>query len=302
MSLSFHRYHTHKGVEISPLIDSLMQIWLWFVTGMCKRDWVSVHVYHHAHSDREKDPHSPVQKGFWRIFFGGVYDYTQAKQSPPIQRIRKNIPVNSLERFMEKNMLLGPILLTGLLIILIGVKWGTLLALLNFSLSPLFAIGGVNALAHSLGYMNHKSGDNSRNIGFLFPLNFIICGELDHNNHHGQPKSCSFAHRWFEFDIGHVYLKILAFLKLAKINNVYSGQTLKEEMRLHIQNLLEKDFRFQKKLHDLAIELNTSYHELKVQLEAYLLGKKVKLQKPLKGLIKEMRRTLKVNWKLNLQY
>ena len=49
MSLSFHRFHTHKGVTFNPILDMLMQINLWLVGGMSKLDWVSVHIYHHAH-------------------------------------------------------------------------------------------------------------------------------------------------------------------------------------------------------------------------------------------------------------
>src|SRR5690606_33520896 len=61
MSLSFHRYHTHKGVVINKWVDMPMQIWLWMVTSLSKVDWVSVHIWHHAHSDQEKDPHSPLK-------------------------------------------------------------------------------------------------------------------------------------------------------------------------------------------------------------------------------------------------
>src|SRR6476620_5562932 len=46
MSLSFHRFHTHKGVVINKWIDMPMQVWLWMVTSLSKVDWVSVHIYH----------------------------------------------------------------------------------------------------------------------------------------------------------------------------------------------------------------------------------------------------------------
>jgi stearoyl-CoA desaturase (Delta-9 desaturase) len=81
MSLSFHRHHTHKGVILNPVLDSIMQVWLWMVTSMNKADWVGVHTYHHAFSDKEQDPHSPVHKGFWHVFLLGGYDYSMAKSS-----------------------------------------------------------------------------------------------------------------------------------------------------------------------------------------------------------------------------
>jgi stearoyl-CoA desaturase (delta-9 desaturase) len=229
MSLSFHRYHTHKGVIINPWLDQAMQIWLWMITSLSKVDWVSVHIFHHANSDQEKDPHSPLQKGLAHALFLGVFDYTKAKSWPEVEKIKKTISTNKVEKFLHNNSFTGPTLLTIIMVILFGPIWGGALSILNFMVSPIFAIGGVNALAHWWGYRNHATSDNSRNLGFIFPLNFIICGELDHNNHHAHMRSCSFRHRWFEFDIGYVYLKILSYLKLAELRHVYSPSCLQQE-------------------------------------------------------------------------
>lgn len=302
MSLSFHRYHTHQGIILNRTLDMLMQIWLWCVTGMCKFDWVSIHRYHHLHSDDVLDPHSPVQKGFWRVFFLGVVDYVTAKDLPEVVKLRNRIKGNKLERFIEKNSFLGPIVLTGLCILLFGPFMGSVLAVINFSISPLFAVGGVNALAHWLGYRNHHTKDNSHNIGYLFPLNFIVCGELDHNNHHGQQYSCSFRHKWYEFDIGFLYIKILRYFKLAKICYAYTPKTLKEEMALQIHSIFECDHRIKKKCEQLAREMNTTYAELQRQIQAYLQGQRVKLSRPVKELVAEIKRTMKANYRLSLSY
>lgn len=221
MSLCFHRMHTHQGVRLHPAIDSAMQVWLWFTTSMSKLDWVSVHVYHHTHSDQDLDPHSPVKKGLAHVFFLGVVDYVRAKSLPDVLRIRKRIPENRLEAFISKHLFLGPILWTFGMMVLFGPAYGALFALMTFLISPIFAVGGVNALAHYFGYRNHKTTDNSRNLGFVFVLNWMICGELDHNNHHAYPKSCSFRHRWYELDIGYVYITLLSALGLAKPMFVY---------------------------------------------------------------------------------
>jgi stearoyl-CoA desaturase (delta-9 desaturase) len=301
MSLSFHRYHTHKGVIFNKALDTFMQLWLWLVTSMSKLDWVSVHLYHHVTSDTEKDPHSPVHKGFWHVFLQGAYDYTKAKADPEVVAIRNKIKRNKLEQFISENLLLGPTILTSINLVLFGPTVGTILSVINFSISPLFAVGGVNAVAHMWGYINHASGDNSRNIGFLFPLNFIICGELDHNNHHGHPRSCSFRHRWFEFDIGYFYIKLLSYVGLAKITNVYTPAKLKEELSRKMAQLMEKDFNFHKKAEELAQELNMSYQELKETMTKYVQGKKlmiegkkVELSNEAKQLIAEMKAKIKL--------
>ncbi|NDD92654.1 hypothetical protein EBZ37_11265 [bacterium] len=229
MSLCFHRAHTHKGVKFHPVVDGAMQIWLWATTSMSKLDWVSVHVYHHATSDTPKDPHSPVQKGLARVFFLGVLDYSKAKSDPEVLKIRARLPINPLERFISRNLFLGPIVLGALLMVAFGPAWGLILMVSTFLISPVFAVGGVNALAHWFGYKNYKSSDNSRNLGFLFILNWMICGELDHNNHHSHPSSCSFRHKPWEFDIGYVYIWLLSAVGLAEIKYLHRKRATEPE-------------------------------------------------------------------------
>lgn len=235
MSISFHRAHTHQGVVLNKSVDRLMQTWLVLTTGMSKRDWVSIHIYHHAHSDQELDPHSPKQKGFARIFFLGVYDYVVAKDLPDVVKLRKKIPEDRYEAFLKNNPVIGPIITTMILTVAFGPMLGGILSVLTFLISPIFAVGGVNTIAHAFGYRNYETSDESRNIGYLFPLNWMICGELDHNNHHAHPRSCSFRHRWYEIDIGYVYIRILSGLGLAKIKTAYS---LKQSAKEKITDLL----------------------------------------------------------------
>lgn len=302
MSLSFHRYHTHKGVIINKWIDMPMQVWLWMVTSLSKVDWVSVHIYHHAHSDQEKDPHSPLHKGLFHGLFFGVFDYTRAKAWPEVVKIKKTIPTNKLEAFIYNNSFLGPVILTFITMVVFGPIWGAGVSVLNFLVSPIFAIGGVNALAHWWGYRNHVTTDNSRNLGFLLPLNFLICGELDHNNHHAHMRSCSFRHRWFEFDIGFLYLIILNRLNLADLKNVYSPATLKHEFGQKFVELIEKDYRFKKRCEELANEMNLNYLDLKKNIEAYYCGEKVRLEKSVHEFMQEVRRTYMANERLKLSY
>ncbi len=293
MSLSFHRYHTHKGVVFNKIVDTMMQLWLWLVTSMCKLDWVSVHQYHHAHSDTEEDPHSPVVKGLGHVLFMGVFDYTKAKAHPEVLKLRAKIKHNKLEKFMSENLFLGPSILVAFNMLVFGVYWGTILSVINFLISPIFAVGGVNAIAHWWGYRNHQSNDNSRNVGFLFPLNFLICGELDHNNHHAHQRSCSFRHKWYEFDIGYFYIKILKRFKLAEVKSVYNTRTFKQDLARKAQKLMEYDFKFKEKCETLSLELNQNITELQEQIRLYMEGKKIKMDRRVQELAMEMKMYLR---------
>jgi stearoyl-CoA desaturase (delta-9 desaturase) len=293
MSISFHRYHTHKGVVINKFTDVIMQTWLWLITSMSKLDWVSVHMFHHIHSDRDKDPHSPVKKGLAHVFFLGAWDYNSAKKSPEVLKIRHRLSVTPYEFFISKNLLLGPGIAVLILLFLFGPFWGTLLSVINFLISPLFAVGGVNAIAHSFGYKNHKTTDNSRNIGFLVPLNFLICGELDHNNHHAHQKSCSFRHKWYEFDIGYFYIRVLSFFKLADIRTVYNPKKFKKELALRALNLIEADYRFHERFQSLCQLMNTNMQDMKIKMGLYFEGKKVLLEEPARHFASDLKAYLR---------
>jgi fatty-acid desaturase len=217
MSLNFHRYHTHQAIKMNKWLDYSMQTWLWAISSISKLDWVSVHIYHHAQSDTPKDPHSPKHKGLLHVFFLGAYDFSLAKHWPEVLKIRNRLSASAYEKFIAENLFLAPILLSVGLMFVFGPLYGSILAIMNFAITPVFAVGGVNALAHAFGYKNYDSKDESRNLGFLFFLNWIIAGELDHNNHHKFPKSPSFGHRWFEFDYGFMYVRFFKLIGLAEI-------------------------------------------------------------------------------------
>src|SRR5205085_1753744 len=75
--------------------------------------------------------------------------------------------------------------------------------------------GVINGIGHAVGYRNYSVKDESRNIS---PIAIWLGGEELHNNHHADPKSARFAAKWFEFDIGWAYIRMLQFVRLAKVD------------------------------------------------------------------------------------
>jgi len=82
---------------------------------------------------------------------------------------------------------------------------------------PLFAAGVINGLGHWWGYRNFESRDMSTNIS---PFGILVGGEELHNNHHAFPSSAKLSARWWEFDIGWMYIRMLELLHLARIKKV----------------------------------------------------------------------------------
>jgi len=81
---------------------------------------------------------------------------------------------------------------------------------------PFWAAGVINGIAHRVGYRNGTTRDNSRNI---LPWGIVVGGEELHNNHHLDPASARLSRRWFELDVGWLYLRLFSLLGLAKIRS-----------------------------------------------------------------------------------
>jgi stearoyl-CoA desaturase (delta-9 desaturase) len=82
---------------------------------------------------------------------------------------------------------------------------------------PFFAAGVINGIGHYWGYRNYDSPDAATNIS---PWGILIGGEELHNNHHTYPTSARLSSKWFEFDLGWTYIRILSALGLAKVLRV----------------------------------------------------------------------------------
>ena len=192
-----------------------MRAWLWLTTGMVTKQWVAIHRKHHAFSDKEGDPHSPHVFGIWTVFTKGALLYHDAgKDTDMVNKFGVGTPDDWVERnIYSKHSKLG-ITLMGLINLAIFGPIGLLVLLVQIIWIPFWAAGVINGIGHWYGYKNGTTRDHSRNI---FPWGIVVGGEELHNNHHLDPASVKLSRRWFEFDIGWMYLTILSKIGLAKI-------------------------------------------------------------------------------------
>lgn len=215
VTLYLHRSQAHRGVTFHPLVAHFMRFWLWLTTGMITKQWVAIHRKHHQHDDQPGDPHSPHVFGIWRVLFGGAFLYAQAaKDRVMIDNYGVGTPNDWIERKLYTPLNWVGILLMLILNISVFGSWGLLIWGVQMIWIPFWAAGVVNGLGHWIGYRNGQTRDQSRN---LFPIGIIIGGECLHNNHHLDPANPRLSRRWFEFDIGWLYIKILQALSLAKL-------------------------------------------------------------------------------------
>jgi stearoyl-CoA desaturase (delta-9 desaturase) len=216
VTLYLHRSATHEGVVFHPIVSHFMRFWLWLTTSVITQEWVACHRKHHAFSDREGDPHSPVQEGLLEIVFGGVFFYHEAcKDQDMLEKYGKGCPTDWIENrlYSGRHHWWGILAMFIVDVALFGPLWGVFAWVSMAIWLPIFG-NVINGVGHALGYRNFNTKDESHNI---IPLGLLIVGEELHNNHHADPRSACFRAKWYEFDIGWVYIKMLSWVKLANV-------------------------------------------------------------------------------------
>lgn len=218
VTLYLHRGQAHKGVEFHPILSHLMRFWLWLTTGMVTKQWVAIHRKHHRFDDGQGDPHSPHVFGILTVLFKGAALYSTAAKDRDVVR---QYGVGTPDDYVERNLytrynFLGIVLMLLIDVFLFG-WWGIVIWAVQMLWIPIHAAGIVNGLGHWWGYRNTNTKDFSRNI---VPWGVWIGGEELHNNHHADPANPKLSRKWWEFDIGWIYLSIFSFFKLAKIRQL----------------------------------------------------------------------------------
>ncbi len=217
VTLYLHRGQTHRAVTFHPAVNHFMRFWLWLTTGMVTKQWVAIHRKHHQASDTDLDPHSPQVYGIKTVLFKGWSLYHSAsKDTAMVEKLGVGTPDDWLERNVyTPHSRLGILLMLVIDLLFFG-PWGILVWGIQMIWIPFWAAGVINGLAHWWGYRNTDTKDTSRN---LWPWAIWIGGEELHNNHHADGANAKFKQRWFELDIGWIYIKVLRFFNLAQVRN-----------------------------------------------------------------------------------
>jgi stearoyl-CoA desaturase (delta-9 desaturase) len=218
VTVYLHRCQAHRALDLHPAVSHFFRFWLWMSTGMLTGQWAAIHRKHHAKCETEEDPHSPQTRGIWKVLLQGAELYrVEAKNEETMRKFSHGTPNDWMERNVyTKYPILGVSLMMVLNVALFGFVGLTVWAV-QMVWIPFWAAGVVNGLAHFWGYRNFNSADASTNI---FPWGILIGGEELHNNHHTYATSAKLSNKWYEFDIGWMYIRIMSALRLAKVKKI----------------------------------------------------------------------------------
>jgi len=221
VTIFLHRHQAHRAIDLHPIPSHFFRLWLWLTTGMVTKEWAAIHRKHHAKCETREDPHSPQVHGINKVLWLGVFLYVKESHHPEtMERYGHGTPDDWMERNVyARHAVLGLWLMGAVNIALFGLVPGLLILVTQIVWIPFWAAGVINGIGHFWGYRNWDvpAPDASRNIS---PWGILIGGEELHNNHHAFPASAKFALKWYEFDIGWVYIRVLESLGLATVKKV----------------------------------------------------------------------------------
>jgi stearoyl-CoA desaturase (delta-9 desaturase) len=224
VTIYLHRHQAHRALDLHPISSHFFRLWLWLTTGIKTKSWTAIHRKHHAKCETSEDPHSPQVFGLTTVLAKGAELYKkEACNEETLQRYGQGTPDDWLENNLYfPHSRLGVIIMLITNVILFGVPgfaiWATQMAW-----NPLFAAGVINGIGHFWGYRNFECRDAATNI---MPWGIIIGGEELHNNHHTYPTSAKLSVKKWEFDIGWLYIRLLALFGLAKVKRVPPKPTI----------------------------------------------------------------------------
>jgi len=217
VTVFLHRHQAHRALDLHPLPSHFFRFWLWITTGMLTKTWTAIHRKHHARCETPEDPHSPQIFGIRKVLWEGAELYRQEGQNQEtLERYGHGTPDDWLEHHLYRHDRIGIASMLVLNVILFGPIGLTIWAV-QMAWIPLMAAGIINGIGHYWGYRSFQPEDASTNV---LPWGILIGGEELHNNHHAYPTSARLSNRWYEFDIGWLYIRILETLGLAQVKKI----------------------------------------------------------------------------------
>ena len=219
VTIYLHRCQAHRALELHPVVSHFFRFWLWLTTGMVTKEWAAIHRKHHAKCETAEDPHSPQIHGINKVLWAGVFLYVkESRNKDTLERYGHGTPDDWIERNVyTPSSVWGLWLMGAVNIALFGLVPGMLILLTQIIWIPFWAAGVINGVGHWFGYRSYDVADVSTNI---VPWGILIGGEELHNNHHAYASSARLSSKWYEFDLGWMYIRLLEIFGLATVKKL----------------------------------------------------------------------------------
>lgn len=222
-SFFHHRYAAHNHCSMSRLWEKIFYICCFITQGssyISASAYGMMHRLHHAHTDKEEDPHSPhFEPNPFLLLLKTRNNYITIYTGfqPVDDKFKKGLPEwEAFDRLAHTWVarVCWAIVYVAIYVWLATAWWMYLFLPLTFAMGALQGIA-VNWWAHKFGYENFKLNNTSKNI---LPVDLLFVGEAYHNNHHRHPGRPNNGLKWFEFDVTYQIMLLMQRLRIIRIN------------------------------------------------------------------------------------
>jgi fatty-acid desaturase len=212
VGMGYHRLLTHRGYKVPKVVEYFLVTCASLSLQGGPIEWTTTHRMHHAHTDRQGDPHTP-REGRWWSHVGWIVAGTAQKHDRVVmERYAPDLLKDRYYVWLSRYYCV-PLILLALVLLALGgwrvVMWSVFLRVTL----GLQATWLVNSATHLWGRRRFETGEDSRNSWWVALLTF---GEGWHNNHHAHPTSARHGLRWYEIDFNWWGIRVLQLLGLAR--------------------------------------------------------------------------------------
>ncbi|MHA4847477.1 acyl-CoA desaturase [Flavitalea antarctica] len=216
-----HRYAAHGSFKMNKFWEKFFYVFTWITQGssyLSPRAYGIMHRMHHAFTDTEKDPHSPIYSKHvvdMMLKTHRVYSDIFTGKTVVEDRFTKNVPT---WRWFDKiahssfSRLIWIAAYVAFFYFFATSWWWYLLLPIVFSMGVVHG-AIINWYAHKFGYINYKVKNTSMN---LLSVDILMMGESYHNNHHKFPGSVNFGKRWHEVDPTYPVILLLKWMGIIR--------------------------------------------------------------------------------------
>jgi len=233
IGMGYHRLLTHRGYKTPKWVEYFLTFCATLALEGGPIFWVATHRIHHQYSDKEGDPHSPIDGKWWAHMGWILMGKAMHHDTSELARYVPDLSKDKFHVWITKFHYV-PMILLGLVILAIGgiqyVLWGIFFR----TVLCLHSTWLVNSATHSWGSRRFVTRDLSTNSWWVAMFTW---GEGWHNNHHAHPTSSRHGLAWYEVDINWYGIWVLQKLGLAKQVYTYKLSEAKAKAEAVKENL-----------------------------------------------------------------
>src|SRR5215469_45691 len=212
IGMGYHRLLTHRGYKTPKWIEYFLTVCGTLALEGGPIFWVATHRIHHQYSDKEGDPHTPLDGKWWAHMGWILMGKSLHQDTQTLSRYVPDLAKDKFHVWITKYHYV-PMIVLGLALLAIGgipyLLWGVCFR----TVLGLHATWLVNSATHIWGSRRFQTRDDSTNSWWVALFSF---GEGWHNNHHAHPVSSRHGLTWYEIDLNWYGIWLLSKLGLAR--------------------------------------------------------------------------------------